>query len=100
MPLPDWFYQSLPAKRRAPDDDEYFKDVAHLCKKASLARRDAPMLWLAEQLHCSIATAHRRKKEAIKRGFLPERQPVGHSPRLPTNKPKQPKQLPKRKGSR
>jgi hypothetical protein len=103
MPLPDWFHQSLPviARRRAPKDDEYFKEVAILCQRAPLARRDAPMEWLAERLHCSIATAHRRRKEAIKRGFLPERQPLQRSPRMPTSKPKRPKQKPtKRKASR
>jgi hypothetical protein len=56
--------------------------------------------YLAKRLGKSDMTAYRLLDKAAERGFLPERQKVPRSPRLPTNKPRQPKQSPKRKGSR
>ena len=101
-PLPNWLDQNVPIRHPGPKGhtDEHYKMVVELYRTALIAEPKAPMKWLAKQLGKSEMTAYRWLDEAAERGFLPKRQKVARSPRLPTNKPRQLNQPPKRKGSR
>lgn len=82
-PIPPWLLQSLPVVGHPGPKghpDEHYRMVAQRYETALLVAPRSPMKWLAEQLHCSGATAHRWRDEAARRGFLPSRPRVRRGP--------------------